>query len=56
MNETTAWAKAATSIDSFIGTLSSMCQNTVAKLHGADKALGDAVTLPHAPKHRDYAY
>lgn len=43
---TTAWTKAATSIDSFISVLSSMCRDSVARFHETDGTLARQTTDP----------
>ena len=55
----TAWSKAATSIDSFISVLSSMCRDSVAHFQAADSALTDQaaeLTGGHVTGHHVYGF
>jgi hypothetical protein len=50
------WAKAATSIDTFIITLSMMCRDTVSKFQSTDQAMANALNGPRVIGHHDYNY
>ena len=53
---TQAWTRAATSIDTFITTLSMMCRDTVAKFQNADHAMAKSLDTPHVDGHLVYSY
>ena len=53
---TQAWARAATSIDSFIITLSMMCRDTVAKFQSTDHTVAKALDVPRNVGHHIYSY
>ena len=48
------WARAATSIDTFITSLSAMCRDTVTKFQSTDHSLATALDGPRVVDHRGY--